>query len=143
MNNTNLKLKNKVVSKKKKNGILKCKKYNKVSKSFKKFKKYGKSERIYVDEKPNKHQNCKKLNNENNEEFTENKVFRSSYFYKTHMQWNNLPLNIRMIENCDKFKNELKEYLWEELLLSGNIFNDSNNRSINSISDHSFELPGD
>ena len=31
------------------------------------------------------------------ENFTESKVFKNSFFYKTHLQWNNLPLELRII----------------------------------------------
>ena len=39
-------------------------------------------------------------------------VFKNSYFYRTHLLWNEVPLNIRS-ENClTTFKTKLKEYLW-------------------------------
>ena len=56
------------------------------------------------------------INGTNNvDDFTESKVFRNSFFYKTHLQWNNLPLELRVIEEHEKFSSELKEYLWESI----------------------------
>ena len=118
-------LKKKVLSKKKKAVI----KRKKVSKSFKNFKKRSKLERIYGDKKP------KKQDKEDINEFTENKVFYNSYFYKTHIQWNNLPLYIRMIEDSNAFKIKLREHLWENLLSPGGISHNSSNRSDLGFSD--------
>ena len=38
--------------------------------------------------------------------------FKKSYFYRTVVQWNLLPLNVRTIENIDKFEIDLKEHMW-------------------------------
>ena len=38
--------------------------------------------------------------------------FKKSYFYRTVVQWNLLPLNVRTIENIDKFEIDLKEHIW-------------------------------
>ena len=46
------------------------------------FRKCKKSEYIY------------KLNTKINEDFAENKEFSNSYFYRTHNEWNNLPLEL-------------------------------------------------
>ena len=128
--NINLTVKKKVVIKKKKKG-----------KSFKKFKKRAKSERIYTAENPKK---SNKQITRVIDEYSENKVFYSSYFYRTHMQWNNLPLNIRIIENEDEFKLKLKEHMWDEVLNHiVTLDNSNNNESDNDLSEQSFELPGD
>ena len=50
------------------------------------------------------------------DDFGENKVLINSYFYKTHIQWNNLPLGLKILDNYDKFKVKLEEYLWESIL---------------------------
>ena len=110
----NIKLKSKNNSKSKKvvtNPI------KKKSKPFKSFKKRIKNERIYVDDEPNK------SNKNDVEEFIDNKIFSSSYFYRTHIQWNNLPLEIRIIEDYDKFKIELECHLWHVLLNSHDMSN--------------------
>ena len=50
------------------------------------------------------------------DDFGENKVLINSYFYKTHIQWNNLPLELKILDNYDKFKIKLEEHLWESIL---------------------------
>ena len=77
----------------------KLKARNKKAKKF--FKKRMKSEKIYQNE------------DDKNDEFSEMKVFKSSYFYRTHIVWNNLPLEIKVIESYDRFKNNLEAYLWK------------------------------
>ena len=42
------------------------------------------------------------------DEFTENNVFKDSFFYKTHILWNMLPLQIKIVENYELFKKNLK-----------------------------------
>ena len=39
-------------------------------------------------------------------------TFKKSYFYRTVIQWNLLPLNMRTLENVDKFEIGLKEHMW-------------------------------
>ena len=39
-------------------------------------------------------------------------AFKNSYFYRTHILWNDLPLNIRSEYNLVSFKTKHKEYLW-------------------------------
>ena len=123
MKGTKINMKKVVVCNKRKGVSKDINKYKKVSKSFKNLKKRAKIERIFGDIKP------KKQDKGDTNEYTENKVFYSSYFYRTHMQWNNLPLNIRMIENGNKFKIKLREHLWDNLLNPGGILNNSNNAS--------------
>ena len=38
-------------------------------------------------------------------------VFRQSYFYRTHLLWNNLPLELRLIQCCEEFRDKLKAHL--------------------------------
>ena len=38
--------------------------------------------------------------------------FKKSYFYRTVIQWNLLPLNIRTLETIDEFEIGLKEHMW-------------------------------
>ena len=35
------------------------------------------------------------------------------FFYRTHMYWNSLPLEIRDIRSHEIFKREVKDYLWK------------------------------
>ncbi len=42
--------------------------------------------------------------------------FHNSFFYRAHLIWNCLPLEIREIESHSLFKNELIKHLWKELL---------------------------
>ena len=51
------------------------------------FNKYKARENIYIDDSSTA------------EDFSENKVLTTSFFYKTHIQWNNLPLEVKIIEN--------------------------------------------
>ena len=68
------------------------------------------------------------------DEFSENKVFSNSYFYKTHTQWNKLPLEIRIIEDHEKFKAQLEQHYWDSI---------TELEDQESINDLSFDLPGD
>ena len=80
-------------------------KYKKLSVRRKKaFKKYRARENIYIDD------------NSLADDFRENKVLTTSFFYKTHIQWNNLPLEVKIIENYDKFKIKLEEHLWDNII---------------------------
>ena len=79
------------------------------------------SENIYIDER------------NITDEFSENKEFSNSYFYKTHIQWNNLPLEIKIIEDYEKFKAILEQKLWDSITEPEH----------HGSSDLSFELPGD
>ena len=38
--------------------------------------------------------------------------FKKSYFYRTVIQWNLLPLTIRNLEPIEKFNTGLKEHMW-------------------------------
>ena len=82
----------------------------KISKKYKKrkaknkFKSLKKNEMIY------------KNVDHHSEEFTENIVFKNSFFFRTHLLWNILPLQIKIIENYELFKKELEGYLWDGIL---------------------------
>ena len=44
---------------------------------------------------------------------SEYKTFENSFFYRTHLLWNRLPISIREL-NHTKFKAKVIEYLWHE-----------------------------
>ena len=44
-----------------------------------------------------------------------NRNFTNSYFYRAHLAWNRLPLQIRDIEIQSEFKTALINYLWNEI----------------------------
>ena len=81
-----------------------CKKRKKKGSTFFK-KRINSKEKIYKNKEVNDH-----------DVYTENKVFSGSFFYKTHLQWNKLPYEIKSIENYEHFKIKLEEYLWESIL---------------------------
>ena len=70
----------------------------------KKFKNFKKSEMIY------------KNDDQLSDEFTENNVFKNSFFYRTHILWNMLPLQLKIVENYELFKKELEGYLWDGIV---------------------------
>ena len=39
-------------------------------------------------------------------------AFSKSFFYKTHLEWNRLPLKLREIVDPSTFKTKLMEHLW-------------------------------
>ena len=85
----------------KKGSKLSSDKITKVNKRF--FRKRKKAEKIY--------------NNTNvNEEFIENKEFSNSYFYRAHYEWNNLRLELKIIEQYDSFVENLKNHIWESII---------------------------
>ena len=43
-------------------------------------------------------------------------LLKKSFFYRTHLLWNNLPLEIREHSCPDTFKAKLKDHFWSELL---------------------------
>ena len=49
--------------------------------------------------------------------FSDNKnsVLNKSFFYRTHLLWNKLPLDIRAIINLSTFKNKLLKFLWNSV----------------------------
>ena len=66
-------------------------------------------------------------------EGTECKIFENTFFYRSHLAWNNLSFNTRAIEIPAVFKSKLRKLLWEEALCSVlNEFKD-NNLTLNFI----------
>ena len=55
-------------------------------------------------------------------------AFANSFFYRTHLSWNKLPLNLRQIASPGEFKTELKSHMWDRL------HNDLNNSTYNTTS---------
>ena len=47
-----------------------------------------------------------------------------SFFYRAHILWNCLPLELRKIESESLFANELKDHLWKEILSLANLPSD-------------------
>ena len=39
-------------------------------------------------------------------------AFKNSFFYRVHLQWNELPLDLRMLGDPDNFKGRLEQHLW-------------------------------
>lgn len=52
---------------------------------------------------------------DNTEEFSEAKRFKNSYFYRNHILWSNLPLEVKVIENYGHFKITLEDYIWSSI----------------------------
>ena len=50
--------------------------------------------------------------------------FANSYFYRTHLLWNRLPLSLREIIRPSLFKSKLIEYIWTQLVNSENLSDD-------------------
>ena len=44
------------------------------------------------------------------------KEFENSYFYRAHLEWNKLPLKLRIIDSYTNFQERLKEHLWIVLM---------------------------
>ena len=42
--------------------------------------------------------------------------FRHSFFYRTHLMWNLLPLSLRQIIRPSVFKSKFIDYIWKELV---------------------------
>ena len=40
-------------------------------------------------------------------------AFKNSFFYRSHLEWNNLPLDLRQIDKPDLFKSRLEKHLWQ------------------------------
>ena len=49
-------------------------------------------------------------------ETNKNSALYKSFYYRVHLHWNLLPLNIRAIESLSKFKTELLKFLWKSIL---------------------------
>ena len=46
------------------------------------------------------------------EDFSEERVFSNSFFYRTHLQWNSLPFELKNIKEHSKFESKLKVHMW-------------------------------
>ena len=57
---------------------------------------------------------------------------KNSFFYRSHIFWNSLPLEIREVRSLNNFKHKVKQYLWK-LALDEVADNDTN--SMSSMSD--------
>ena len=57
-------------------------------------------------------------------------AFANSFFYRTHLLWNKLPIDIRSIASPDDFKTKLKAHIWTKIQEDLN-----NNAYISSDSD--------
>ena len=53
-----------------------------------------------------------------------NGSFGKSFFYRTHCNWNHLPLDIRGIDSIDEFKSSLLEHMWKAILRNIDFEND-------------------
>ena len=42
--------------------------------------------------------------------------FAQSFFYRTHTKWNNIPLELRQIENITAFKTKLAKFMWDTIM---------------------------
>ena len=49
-----------------------------------------------------------------------NSAFGNSFFYRTHLLWNRLPLSLRETTNINHFKSELKAHIWREFVSNNN-----------------------
>ena len=49
---------------------------------------------------------------------TTRRGFNHTYFYRTHLLWNRVPLSIREIIRPSEFKIKLVEFIWKELVVS-------------------------
>ena len=55
-------------------------------------------------------------NNSNSQPANSRNPFSKSFFYRTHLMWNNLPLDTRKISCPQSFKSEITKHLWSCLL---------------------------
>ena len=46
-------------------------------------------------------------------------IFGNSYFYRTHLKWNELPIALREITSQSTFKTHLIKHLWGTLDIDG------------------------
>ena len=62
---------------------------------------------------------------------TTTNAFANSFFYRTHLSWNKLPVAIRAIDSPDEFKSKLKAHMWSRLHedLDNNEYTSSNSDS--------------
>ena len=53
-----------------------------------------------------------------------NGAFGKNFFYRTHCNWNYLPLDIKGIVSIDEFKSALLKHMWKAILRNNDIEND-------------------
>ena len=53
-----------------------------------------------------------------------NGPFGKSFFYRTHCNWNHLPLDIKGIVSIEEFKSALLKHMWKAILRNNDIEND-------------------
>ena len=56
---------------------------------------------------------------------TQNNALSRSFFYRTHLLWNQLPLEIRQITSLSQFKSEITKHLWKLALHPSDDLNSS------------------
>ncbi len=56
---------------------------------------------------------------------TQNNALSRSFFYRTHLLWNQLPLEIRQITSLSQFKSEVTKHLWKLALCPSDDVNSS------------------
>ena len=49
---------------------------------------------------------------------------KKSYFYRTHLSWNRLPLSLREIIRPSEFKSNFMDYIWTHLVTIENTSDD-------------------
>ncbi len=50
---------------------------------------------------------------------TRSKCFKKSFFYRTHLLWNDLPYDIREIESTSIFKSRVTNHFWDSYVANG------------------------
>ena len=46
-------------------------------------------------------------------------ILEKSFFYRTHMIWNSVPLEIRKLESLSEFRCKIETHLWDLILARG------------------------
>ena len=79
-------------------------------------------------------------NSINNMDTESNSGFCNSYFYRSHLLWNRLPLSIRQISLRNKFRKDLNKYIWNSevgSLYKSLAYNNRNNNVADYFADQS------
>jgi hypothetical protein len=58
-----------------------------------------------------------------------NRGFSNSYFYRTHLLWNRLPLSLREIIRPSEFRTKLIEFIWNEFVIDNALADSSEDSS--------------
>ena len=64
---------------------------------------------------------------------TTRRGFTHTYFYRTHLLWNRVPLSIREIIRPSQFKIKRVEFIWKEVVVSE--FNSDNESYSQNLAD--------